>query len=439
MPFGFPFRSVQELVKSLKGPYALPPQGDVSILTKPVQGKGFSLKNAMVIQPMEGCDGTNAGAPTDWTLRRYCRFAAGGAGLLWMEAVSVDPEARANPNQLMLTEENVEDFRKLLDNTRLAAYNIGIEPPKIIAQLTHSGRWSRPYNEKKPIRNWYNQVLDEHQGLSDDYPIITDEELEALPYKFGQSAKLAMQAGFDGVDVKACHLYLMSEMLGGINRPGPYGGCYENRTKLYFSCVDATRDAIGNGILAARVNLYDGAAGAWGVGDHLTLKLDEPLRLVRDLEKHGVVLLNITMGTPYYNPHVNRPYARGGYEQPENPVDGVARLLYGCTQAQKEVPEVVCVATGFSYLRQYGPAFAAGLIAAEGAKCAGWGRGSFAYPDFAKDIIENGEMVASKCCITCGVCTKIMRQPTGRPGCPVRDTAWYLAEYQRVFGGRNNE
>ena len=296
--------------------------------------------------------------------------------------------------------------------------------------------WSRPYDEKKPIRNWYSPVLDRHQGLAEDYPIITDAELEALPAKFGRATKLAMEAGFDGVDVKACHLYLMSEMLGGFDRPGPYGGSYENRTAIYFACVDAARAEIGSGILAARVNLYDGEAGGWGVGENLSLALEEPLRLVKDLEARGVTLLNITMGTPYYNPHVNRPYARGGYEQPENPIDGVARLLYGCKRAQETVPGVVCVATGFSYLRQYGPAFAAGLVAEGGAKCVGWGRGSFAYPDFAKDIIEKGEMIPNKCCVTCGVCTKIMRQPTGRPGCPVRDTAWYQPEYQRVLGGK---
>ncbi len=436
MPFGFPFHSAQEMYDSQKGPYPLPPQGDVSILTRPVQGRGFTLKNAMVVQPMEGCDGTADGAPTDWTTRRYRRFAAGGAGLLWMEAVSVEPAARANPNQLMITADNIDAFRSLLDEARRAADEAGLERPKIVAQLTHSGRWSRPYDAKRPIRSWTSPVLDAHQNLPADYPIITDDELEALPERFGRATKLCMQAGFDGVDVKACHLYLMSEMLGGFGRPAPYGGGYENRTKIYFDCVDAAKKEIGDGILAARVNLYDGAAGPWGVGENLSLDLDEPLRLVRDLAARGVTLLNVTMGTPYFNPHVNRPYARGGYEQPENPVDGVARLLYGCAQAQKAVPDVVCVATGFSYLRQYGPAFAAGLIASGGAKCAGWGRGSFAYPDFAKDIIEKGEMLPDKCCLGCGVCTKIMRQPTGRPGCPVRDTAWYAPEYYRVFGGK---
>ena len=436
MPFGFPYHRMEEMYDSLKGaPFQLPAPGNVEILTRPVQGDGFTLKNPLLIQPMEGCDADETGAPTDWTLRRYRRFAAGGAGVIWMEAVAVLAEGRANPAQLMITEENKESFRNMISEIRRAAEEAGVECPKVIAQLTHSGRFSRPVDVKTPIRAWTSPVLDPHQNLPEDWPIITDEELEALPALYAKSTKLCREVGFDGVDVKACHLYLMSEMLGAKERTGPNGGSYENRTRIYFRCVEAAREEIAGGILAARVNLYDGLAGSWGVGENLSLDLEEPLRLVRDLEKRGVRLLNITMGTPYYNPHVNRPYARGGYEQPENPVLGVARLLYGCKRAQEIVPNVVCVATGMSYLRHFGPAIAAGLMEAGGAKAIGWGRGSFAYPDFAKDILEKGKMEPEKCCVTCGVCTKIMRQPTGRPGCPVRDTEWYYPEFRRVLGG----
>ncbi len=437
MPYGFPFETAQDLYDSLKNAeFQLPPQGDAGSLTKRVQGDGFTLKDAMVIQPMEGCDADVDGSPTDWTLRRYRRFAKGGAGLIWVEAVSVLPEGRANPAQLMITEENKESFRNMISEIHRAADEAGTERPKVIAQLTHSGRWSRPVDEKMPIRAWTSDVLDPHQHLPENWPIISDEELEALPELFGKSTRLLREVGFDGVDVKACHLYLMSEMLGAFDREGRNGGSYENRTRVYLECVDAARKEIDGGILAARINLYDGQAGAWGVGENLSLDLSEPLRLVRDLEAHGVRLLNITMGTPYYNPHVIRPYVRGGYENPENPVLGVARLLYGCRRAQEIVPNVVCVATGMSYLRQFGAQIAAGLIETGGAKAVGWGRGSFAYPDFAKDVIETGEMKKEKCCVTCGVCTKIMRQPTGRPGCPVRDTEWYYPEFKRVMGGK---
>ena len=134
---------------------------------------------------------------------------------------------------------------------------------------------------------------------------------------------------------------------------------------------------------------------------------------------------------PYYNPHVNRPYATGGYETQECAVEGVARLLDGCRQAQARAPQAVCVATGLSYLRQFAPQVAAGLMEEGGARVVGFGREAFAYPDFARDILEKGEMTASKCCVTCGLCTRIMRAG-GRPGCPVRDAEFYLPELRRV-------
>lgn len=396
---------------------------DVSILSAPVQGKGYALKNALVVQPMEGCDGED-GAPGEYTYRRYRRFAEGGASLLWAEAIAVCPEGRANPRQLMLTEKNIDGFKRLTD----IAHENGA---KIIAQLTHSGRWSRPVDKSAPIRAAYSAVLDEKQGLDRDYPIATDDYLAALPEAFERSTRLAMRAGFDGVDVKACHLYLYSELLGAFDREGKYGGSYENRTRLLKESVEAAKAAIGSGILASRINIYDGIAGPWGVGENLAMDLSEPMRLVKEMENMGVTIMNITMGTPYYNPHVNRPYANGGYKPDEEPLVGVKRLLDGADAAQKAAPEALCVATGYSYLGANAPYVAAGRINNGGARLAGFGRMAFAYPDFAKDIIENGRMDASKCCVTCSLCTKIMRAG-GVVGCPVRDQEIYLTELRRV-------
>ena len=397
---------------------------DTSVLAAPVAGKGFTLKNALVVQPMEGCDGTVDGAPGEYTYRRYQRFADGGAGLIWAEAISVVSEGRANPRQLMLTEKNVDAFKRLTD----IAHSNGA---KVVAQLTHSGRWSRPVDKNAPIRAWHSKILDERQGLDADYPIATDDYLASLPEAFEKSAKLAMQAGFDGVDVKACHLYLYSELLGAFERPGRYGGSYENRTRLLKESVEAAKSAIGNGILASRFNMYDGIAGPWGVGENLSVDLTEPLRLVRELDEMGVTLMNITMGTPYYNPHVNRPYATGGYIPDEEPLFGVKRLLDGADEAQKAAPSALCVATGYSYLAQNAPYVAAHRIADGGAKLAGFGRMTFAYPDFANDIIQKGALDYEKRCLTCSLCTKIMRAG-GVVGCPVRDQEIYLTELRRV-------
>ncbi len=397
---------------------------DVSILAAPVKGKNFTLKNALAVQPMEGCDGTADGAPGELTYRRYERFAAGGAGLLWAEAISVAPEARANPRQLMLTAENVGAFRRLTD----IAHAHGAV---IVAQLTHSGRFSRPVDARAPIRAWKNSALDALQKLPDDYPVATDDYLKSMPEAFAGATRLARAAGFDGVDVKACHLYLYSELLGALSRPGPYGGAYENRVRLLKESVEAAKSELSGGILASRLNLYDGEAGNWGVGEGLAADLAEPLRLTRELERMGVALMNLTMGTPYLNPHVNRPYNKGGYVSDEPPVAGVKRLLDGCRAAQGAVPEAVCVATGFSYLGEHAPEVAAALVKSGGARVAGFGRMAFAYPDFANDIIETGRMDKKKCCVTCSLCTKIMRGG-GFVGCPVRDPQ-YKEELKKVM------
>lgn len=397
---------------------------DTSVLAMPVNGRGYTLKNAMVVQPMEGCDGDGDGAPGEYTYRRYRRFADGGAGLIWAEAISVRPEARANPRQLMITEKNLDAYKRLTD----IAHERGA---KIIAQLTHSGRWSRPVDKNAPIRATYNAALDERQGLDADYPIATDDYLAALPEAFEKSTRLAMEAGFDGVDVKACHLYLFSELLGAFERDGRYGGSYENRTRILKESVEAAKSAVGKGILASRFNMYDGAAGPWGVGENLAVDLSESLRLAKELEDMGVTLMNLTMGTPYYNPHVNRPYANGGYKPDENPLAGVKRLLDGADAAQKAAPGALCVATGYSYLGANAPYVAAARINGGGAKLAGFGRMAFAYPDFVSDIIAHGKMDAAKCCVTCSLCTKIMRAG-GVVGCPVRDQEIYLAELRRV-------
>jgi 2,4-dienoyl-CoA reductase-like NADH-dependent reductase (Old Yellow Enzyme family) len=402
----------------------LPRDPDVSILARPVRGVNFVLKNALAVQPMEGCDGTADGAPGGLTYRRYERFAAGGAGLLWAEAISVVPEGRANPRQLMLTEENVGAFQKL---TGIAHAHGAV----IVAQLTHSGRFSRPVDARAPIRASKNPALDALQKLSDDYPVATDDYLKSMPEAYARATRLARKAGFDGVDVKACHLYLYSELLGALNRPGPYGGAYENRVRLLKESVEAAKSELSDDILASRFNLYDGEAGSWGVGEGLAVNLAEPLRLTRELGQMGVALMNLTMGTPYLNPHVNRPYNKGGYVSDEPPVAGVKRLLDGCRAAQAVVPEAVCVATGFSYLGEHAPEIAAALVKSGGARAAGFGRMAFAYPDFANDIIETGKMEKKKCCVTCSLCTKIMRGG-GFVGCPVRDPA-YKEELKKVM------
>lgn len=189
-------------------------------------------------------------------------------------------------------------------------------------------------------------------------------------------------------------------------------------------------------LVTSRLNVYDGFPYPYGFGvkpDGSTEPdLTEPSRLAGELSRLGVRLLNITMGNPYFNPHVNRPYSRGGYEPPEHPLVGVERMLNGTAEIRRAVPAVKLIGSAFSYLGVAAPHVAAGCIRAGGMDFAGFGRTVFAYPDFASDLLKNGAMDPKKCCLCCSKCTEIMRQKGGTPGCVLRDGEIYLPIYRTL-------
>ena len=195
----------------------------------------YKIENRVVFQPMEGCDCNEDGSPHQLTIDKYLRAARSGAGLVWFEANAVCPEGRTNPRQMMLTRENIESFKALVRDMReIALRECGIRQV-LILQLTHSGRQSI-----KPMIAYRNSVYEERRPVGDDC-IVSDEYLDTLPEKYAESTRLAIEAGFDGVDVKSCHGYLFQELLSAFNRPGEYGGSFENRTRLYLDSVRAVK------------------------------------------------------------------------------------------------------------------------------------------------------------------------------------------------------
>jgi len=418
----------------------LPLAADLSVLGEPVAVGGKSAPNRLAVQPMEGCDGSADGRPGELTVRRYRRFAAGGAGLLWFEATAVAREGRSNPRQLLLTDATAEDLGGLL-RTALdtAAGRFGADfRPYTVLQLTHSGRYSRPDDVPAPVAAVRNPHLE--ANAPDTIRIIEDGELEALEDRYADAALMARDMGFDAVDVKSCHRYLVSELLSAHTRDGAYGGSFGNRTRFLLNVVDKIRDRTGGGIaVTPRLNVYDAIPHpfGWGVDrhDHRKVDLDEPIRLVRMLADRGVPLVNVTAGNPYFNPHVNRPYDTGPYLPPEHPLEGVARLLGMAREIRRVVPGMLVVASGLTWLREYGANVAAGGVREGWFDFAGFGRQAFAYPDFAADILESGGMKRGKCCIACGKCSEIMRFD-GRTGCVIRDADPYRSIYREASAGK---
>ncbi len=365
----------------------------------------INIPNRVVLQPMEGCDCSSDGTPGELTLAKYRRAAGSGAGLIWMEACAVCPEGRTNPRQMMLTPENLPVFKAWVADMRATAEReCGIRPT-LILQLTHSGRQSIV-----PITA-YRHPLYETRKPAGDENIATDEYLDTLAPLYAEAAKLAVEAGFDGVDVKSCHGYLFQELLSAFHRPGRYGGSLENRTRLYLDCVRAVKAEIPDDfLLTTRLSVSDMVPYPYGFGTTVEGELDftEPDLLLEGLIDEGIQVLNVTVGNPYYNPHVNRPYRKGGYIPPETPAEGLARFETIEKHIKDKFPMLTVVGSGLSYYRDELMEQAERQLAEGVCDLVGFGRMWLAYPDFYRDYTD-GKFTPKKCCVTCSKCTELMR------------------------------
>lgn len=434
----FKFKSADELkAKAAELGVNLPFSDDLSCLSTPVKVGNKMAPNAIAVLPMEGCDSHADGSPSALVTRRYLRAARGGAGLIWIEATAVVEEGRANANQLMITEENLESFRDLAAMIKADA---AVKSPLLIVQLTHSGRYSRPVgHDARPLIAQRDPILDPRVN-ADASSVVTDEYLDSLVAHYVKSAQLVEKAGFDGVDIKACHRYLLSELLASHTREGKYGGSFENRTRLLLDIIKAVKAATGpDFIVASRFNVFDAHPYPYGFGQSKEnpdqFDPEEPLKLVRLMVEAGVQLLSNSAGNPYYLfPQVTRPFDQSSEGIPipdEHPLESCERLFGFSRMIQEAAGDVPVIGNGYSWLRQY--LFNVGAANLQDGSCQmiGLGRESFAYPDAPLDILTKGALDAKKCCTACSKCTQIMRDH-GMTGCVVRDAGVYVRHYREA-------
>ena len=438
----FNFRDIDELrgkIKDLGLDINL--DGDFSPFSRQVAVGRHMAPNSIAILPMEGCDSNPDGAPSDLVERRYMRLGAGGAGLLWWEACSVVPEGRANELQMMLTKDNAGSFANLLKKVNAAAANANgaDHRPVHILQLTHSGRYSRPSGHKpRPLFVQHDPILDPKSGVGGADAAVNDAYLDDLIGKYADAAVAARDAGYDGVDVKACHRYLISELLAGHVRAGKYGGSFENRTRFLREVILAIRAAAGDDfIIACRFNVFDAHPYPYGFGcstdDLWAFDPQEPVRLAALLRELGAGLMSNSAGNPYHiYPHVLRPFDKSSLGIPipdEHPLTSIKRLFSFTRLVSGAAGDIPVVGNGYSWLREYAPYAGAANLKSGNCAFVGFGRLSFAYPDAARDILRNGCLDREKCCIACSKCTQIMRDH-GRTGCVARDSETYLPLYR---------
>ncbi|MBR3928746.1 MAG: flavin oxidoreductase/NADH oxidase [Clostridia bacterium] len=407
----------------------LPFSENTAALFSPLSIGKHTSHNRIALQPMEGTDGLVNGSPGELTRRRYLRFAEGGAGLIWFEAVASAPEVRASAHQLWLTDKNVDEFKRLVDSIKEAGLKKNGYAPVIIMQATNSGRYSKPNGYPEPLIAYNNPVLEDTP--IDSSRILSDDQLKVYEDKFADLSRLAQAAGFDGMDVKCCHRYLANELFSAYTREGMYGGSFENRTRFLLNAYAAAASEIKDPafFLTSRMNAFDGFPYPWGFGvkegDGIRPHMDEAIRLIGIIkEKYQIPLINITIGNPYKNPHVNRPYDKGNYVPDEHPLFGESRMMKCVSEIQRAHPDISVIGSAFTYLRGFAPNLAAGMIEGKHAAMAGFGRLAFAYPDFVNDLKNNGFINPKKVCITCGQCASLLRNGTPA-GCVVRHREIY--------------
>ncbi len=426
----FRYSTMDELIADIeKFNLDIPFSHDLAPLREKIELNGKTIGNRLAIHPMEGCDSTPDGAPGELTTRRYMRYTKGKAGLIWFEATAINEKGRANDQQLFLNERTVGDFSLLINRMREEADEGGTPSPYLVLQLSHAGR----FGDHKIIAI-HDEKLDKLAKVEPSCPVISDRELGELESAYVNVARLAKQAGFDAVDVKSCHRYLLSELLGAREREDKFGGSYENRTRLIKEVVTKIKREVGIEV-AIRLNISDFLEYpiGWGVNEKGEVDLSEPLKLVGELRDMGVRLINVTAGSPYINAYISRP-ADGEarkYTPPEYPLLGVERLIKLSREVQENFKDITVVATGLSWLREFAPYVASGMVEKGYAKIAGFGRMAFAYPDFAKDILHNKGMDKRKVCITCIRCAELKahRKITG---CVIRDSEIYLKPYRDI-------
>lgn len=425
--------------------------GGASPIGQPIESitiNGKTVGNRIAIHPMEGWDGTRTGGVTDLMRRRWQRFGESGAKMICgSEAMAVRADGRANPNQLVICEENKAGLEELVEILKKAhAEKYGTTDDLVIGfQLTHSGRFCRPndnsvYEAKVAFRH---PILDAKFKVERDDQVFTDEDIEDLIQCYVAAAAIARDAGADFVDIKHCHGYLLHEFLGAHTRPGKFGGNFENRTRIIRDVIAGIR-ASGNDIdLAVRLSTFDkvphrpdpglsrpGKLGPgipedfshclpyrYGFGvnqaDPTQIDTNETLQFVDLCRDLGVKVLNTSAGSPYYTPHLQRPASyppSDGYQPAYDPLIDVERQIQVVREIKQRVGSgMIVVGSGYSYLQEYLPHVSQYVLRHNWADMIGLGRVVLSYPDILADAAAKGTLVTRQICRTFSDCTSAPR------------------------------
>lgn len=391
------------------------------MIEEPIPIGKKTAPNRIVNQPMECNDADEQGNPSELTLERYRRLAEGGAGVIFVEALSVHPESRARKNQLRIYAKTAAGLEKLVREIRSINRKC-----LILFQIDHSGRF---------CGKTFARPVSVYPVADPDVHLLETEEIEQIGDDFMKAAAIAQQIGADGIDFKQCHGYLGTEMLRPANtRKDRFGGSFENRTRFFIETAQKIKKAVKDPsfILGVRFSVYEGIVGGVGTSgpEEVIEDLSEPLAFARLVENMGFHYLNVSAGIPAVNPEITRPN--------RNFPEGIYRH-FGWTYAVKKAVKIPVIGSAYSYLRDGQNGLRglppekrsfwhwAGKNLKEG-RCdmVGIGRQSLADPFFGRKMLE-GRRSAIHYCTACGGCSLLLRSQV-QTGCIV-----YSDFYKRIF------
>ena len=265
---------------------------------QPIKVGGLTATNRFVINAMECCDSDEEGNPTERTYRRYRNLFEGGAGIIDLEAITVQYESRSRQFQLSVMSRNQKALTKLVAEMRK------VNPkPLFIWQLTHSGELSSTVFSRrvcvKPLAGFGGELIDE---------AYVEKTIE----QFVTAAKIAHDCGADGVDFKNCHGYLDSQLLRPYNdRKWKYGGPWENRTRFTYAVYEGIAKAISDPkfIVGSKVSIWEGFPGGQGSAgpDSPVMDITESLDLVKGMEARGAKFIIVSAGSPSITLALSQP------------------------------------------------------------------------------------------------------------------------------------
>ena len=421
--------------------------GPAAPLAAPLTVGTLTVGNRFAIQPMEGWDGTPDGRPSDNTVRRWRHFGLSGAKLIWGgEAVAVRHDGRANPNQLVMSAASQASIAALRD-TLVAAHReaMGSDDGLVIGlQLTHSGRFCKPNDRARfePHILYRHPILDPKFRTAADHPLMTDGDIRALIDDFVVAARRAWDSGYQFVDLKHCHGYLGHEFLSAKTRGGDFGGSLENRTRFLRELVSGIRAEAPGLEIGVRVSAFDYVPFKpdpsqaepdelgpgipddhaaclpyrYGFGadeaDPTRADLTETRAFLGIAQSLGIGLINITLGSPYYNPHLTRPALyppSDGYKPPEDPLLGVMRHLETVRDLKRAFPGLAFMGSGYTYLQEFLPNVAQAVVREGWVDFVGLGRMVLAYPELPADVLAGRAVQRKRLCRTFSDCTTAPR------------------------------